>query len=35
MGEFAGWVRATPAAAGTNSQEALMKFMAQRFPCKT
>jgi hypothetical protein len=35
MGEFAGWVRATPANAGMNSQEALMKFMAQRFPCKT
>ncbi len=35
MAEFAGWVRATPANAGMNSQEALMTFMAQRFPCKT
>ncbi len=35
MTEFAGWVRSTPANAGLNSQEALMKFMAQRFPCKT
>lgn len=35
MAEFAGWVRATPATASANSQEALLKFMAQRFPCKT
>jgi hypothetical protein len=35
MAEFAGWVRSTPAAAGANSQEALMRFMGQRFPCKT
>ncbi len=35
MGEFAAWVRATPPAAGANSQEALMRFMAQRFPCKS
>ncbi|MBM3346139.1 MAG: hypothetical protein FJY55_06545 [Betaproteobacteria bacterium] len=35
MVEFAGWVRATPANAGLNSQDALMRFMAQRFPCKT
>ncbi len=35
MAEFAGWVRATPSIAGGNSQEALAKFMSQRFPCKT
>lgn len=35
MGEFAAWVRSTPAAAAQNSQEALMRFMGQRFPCKT
>ncbi len=35
MAEFAGWVRATPSIAGGNSQEALAKFMLQRFPCKT
>ena len=35
MAVFAGWVRATPSMAGGNSQEALTKFMQQRFPCKT
>lgn len=35
MGEFATWVRANPSNANANSQEALLRFMAQRFPCKT
>ena len=34
MAEFATWVRSTPPATGANSQEALTRFMAQRFPCK-
>jgi hypothetical protein len=35
MGEFAGWVKGTPANGTLNTQEGLLKFMAQRFPCKT
>lgn len=35
MREFATWVRATPANANANAQEAVVRFFAQRFPCKT
>ncbi|MGE0418277.1 MAG: Rap1a/Tai family immunity protein [Acetobacteraceae bacterium] len=34
MSEFANWVRNSNEARAMNAQEALMKFMAQRFPCK-
>ncbi|MGE0221657.1 MAG: Rap1a/Tai family immunity protein [Acetobacteraceae bacterium] len=33
MGEFASWVRSS-GSTGTPSQEALMRFMGQKFPCK-
>jgi len=33
MAEFASWVRSSSDKAG-NPQEALMRFMGQRFPCK-
>jgi hypothetical protein len=32
--EFAKWVQALPDNKGQNSQDALMRFMGQRFPCK-
>lgn len=35
MREFAAWVRATPANGNANSQEAMVRFFSQRFPCKT
>ncbi len=34
MTEFANWVRASADAKPMNAQDALMKFMGQRFPCK-
>ncbi len=34
MGEFANWVRGSAEARSMNAQDALMRFMGQRFPCK-
>ena len=34
MAEFANWVKGLPENKALNSQVALMRYMAQRFPCK-